>query len=235
MRMLQQKVKGVALVALGLALASGAVYAQPSTLPPECKVPPNASGTVTLPPPGCKYLSADQFHEIKRGLPPGTKIIMAPIHEEFICHQTPGGCGTPGGPLGGETETFSSTGVFQLSGTGVLAGWNRIVSVSLNVKTATGPRQAGAPVQSFPTDMLLLQGAIGPGDPDFAVFEVVGGSDNGYPSPGSTTLTQLDDGTFRVDSFFDVGYRIRFVGARGGRLEGFGGTTEGTVKMQAFQ
>jgi hypothetical protein len=223
---------GVAIVALGLALAAGAAYADP------CVAPDNGTGTVTLPPPGCEYLSPDQVHAIIDGLPPDTTIILKPIHQDFICRKqggggVPGQCGTPGGPLGGEVEDFQSIGTFQMSGTGALAGWTRTLSVPLVVQTATGPRQNGAAVQSFPTDMLRIQGSIS-GDPDFAFFEVVGGTANGFKSPGHTTLTLQADGNYTVDSSFSVGYRIRFAGAPGGKLAGFGGTTVGTVNMSAI-
>ena len=90
-------------------------------------------------------------------------------------------------------------------------------------------------MQSFQTDMLAIQGAIGSGDPDFAVFEIVGGTNNGFPSPGFTTLTQQSNGTFNVDSSFNVKYSIRFVGASGGKLRGFSGTTQGSVTMKAYK
>ena len=49
------------------------------------------------------------------------------------------------------------------------------------------------------------------GDPDFGGFELrLGGNEFGLPSPGQTTLTRLGDGTFNVDSFFDITYEIQF-------------------------
>jgi hypothetical protein len=227
---MQQMMKGVALVALGLALAAGAAYAQPTPPPDPCIVPNNGAGTVTLPPAGCSYLSPDQVHLIIAGLPNGTTIILKPIHTDFICRKL-GFCDTPGGPLGGAVEDFTSTAVFQVSGTGALAGWNRVLKVPLAVQTATAPRGSG-PVQSFKTEMLRIDGSIS-GDPDFASFDVKGGTLNGYSSPGKTTLTQQPSGDFRVDSSFDVGYAISFTGAPGGKLRGFSGTTEGTVTMTA--
>lgn len=221
----------MALMALGLVLTGGAVHAQGSN---ACFQPDNGTGTVTLPPAGCAYLSPDQVHLIIDGLPLGTTIILAPIHENFICRQGGGPCGTAGGPLGGAVETFTSTGTFQLSGTGALAGWTRTVSVPLNVETATAPRMLGATVQSFKTDMRRIQGSI-LNDSDFDLFEVVGGTDNGYPSPGQTTLTKQSNGTYWVDSKFKVSYRIRFIGAAGGKLAGLQGTTPGTVNMSAVQ
>jgi len=229
MRTMQRIGRSAARVAVGLALASGAVYAQ---IPPPCNVPDHGTGTVTLPPAGCEYLSDSQVHEIINGLPPGTTIELAPIHKDFICEKT-GVCDVPGGPLGGDTESFTSTGVFQLTGTGALAGWHRLLTVPLSVQIATAPRTPGAPVQSFRTDMQRIQGAIGSGDPDFSTFEIVGGTLNGFPSPGSTTLTRQSDGSFNVDSSFNVGFVIRFVGSSDGKLAGFGGTTQGQVVMQA--
>jgi len=220
----------MAVVALGLVLAAGAVHAQNA-----CNQPDNGTGTVTLPPAGCEYLSPDQVHAIINGLPPGTTIILKPIHKEFICRQTTGlPCNSPGGPLGGEVENFNSVAVFQVSGTGALAGWTRTLTVPLTVQVATAPRSPGATVQDFDTDMLRIQGGIS-NDPDFASFQVVGGTDNGFPSPGHTTLTRQADGSFRVDSKFQVGYQIKFVGTDSGKLSGFGGATDGTVNMKAVK
>jgi len=224
----KKTILSMAIVALGLVLAAGAVHAQNA-----CNQPDNGTGTVTLPPAGCEYLSPDQVHAIIDGLPPGTTVILKPIHRDFICRKL-GSCNTPGGPLGGEVEDFDSVATFQVSGTGALAGWTRTLNVPLAVEVASGPRTPGAPVQSFKTDMRRIQGLI-TGDADFDSFEVVGGTDNGNPSPGQTTLTRQADGSFRVDSKFQVGYRIKFVGAPGGKLAGFGGTTVGTVNMSAVR
>ncbi|HYO14881.1 MAG TPA: hypothetical protein VE685_16940 [Thermoanaerobaculia bacterium] len=221
------------LVVAGLALAAGAAYAQP--LPPECEVPPNTSGTVTLPPPGCEYLTGDQVHLIINGLPQGTVIVLDPIHERFICEVQGGGgdCGSPGGNLGGEREIFGSTLRLRMSGTGALSGWSRTIPLSANCETHTGPQTAGATTDTFATDMHRLEGTL-TNDPDFAYLHVVAGTGNGLPSPGSTTVTLQPDGTYKVDSHFNIRYRITFQGAPGGRLDGFGGTTEGSVTMRSF-
>ncbi len=234
MKKRQRILAGAALVAIALVLTSGAVYAQA-----PCIVPDNGTGTVTLPPAGCEYLSPSQVHMISAGLPTGTTIMLKPIHKDFICRQSASAvlppCNTPGGPLGGEVENFNSNGVFQLSGTGALAGWTRTITIPLAVQIASGPRTLGAAVQTFKNDMQSLQGAIAAGDPDFASLVFTGGTSNGFSSPGQTTLTRQSNGSFSVKSSFTVGYSIRFVGASGGRLSGLSGTTNGTVNMQAFQ
>jgi hypothetical protein len=226
MRLKKIVTKNLAVAALGLVLAAGAWAQNP------CNVPNNGSGTVTLPPVGCEYLSPSQVHMIIAGLPAGTTIILQPIHKNFICRQT-GTCNTPGGTLGGETETFGSTATFQVSGTGTLAGWSRVISIPLNTVVDSAPRTPGAPVQTFNTDMRRIQGAI-TGDPDFASLQIVGGSANGFSSPGTTTLTRQSNGTFNVSSAFNVGYSISFTGSSTGRLKGLSGTTKGTVEMKAY-
>ncbi|MCP3979690.1 MAG: hypothetical protein GY716_10245, partial [bacterium] len=226
---------GAATLALAI-LCSTAVWAQ-------CVVPDNGGGTVTLPPAGCAYLSPDEVHEIIDGLPAGTTIELAAIHQDFICRkQGPAGicsfpppfpgvdCDQPGGSLGGEQECSSSLLHLELTGTGVLGGYVRSLVLPVDFETHTGPRVPGAPVQSFPTDMFRLQGELF-GDPDFDLLRITAGTDFGLPSPGHTTLTQLPGGNFNVDSFFDIEYRIEFVGAPGGLFDGQAGTTTATIRM----
>ena len=70
------------------------------------------------------------------------------------------------------------------------------------------------------------------GDPDFCTFHIAAGEDFGLPSPGQTTLTQLPNGNFNVDSFFDITYQIEFEGCPGSVLDGFMGTTTGTTRFE---
>ncbi|HYG63488.1 MAG TPA: hypothetical protein VEL74_12975 [Thermoanaerobaculia bacterium] len=217
-------------MSLGLALVVGIGHTAPPP-PPQCFEVDNGSGTVTLPPANCEYLGPNDVHKIIAGLPVGTEIILAPIHRNFIC-RTGGACGSSGGSLGGEREVFSSDIVFQVTGTGALSGWSRTLTIPLQVETHTAPRTPGAPVQSFRTDMYRIQGGI-TNDPDFGSFTIRGGTANGYPSPGHTTLTRQLNRTFHVDSSFDVTVAIDFVGA-GPRLGNYRGRTVRKVTMKAF-
>ena len=140
-------------------------------------------------------------------------------------------CETVGGSLGGNGNCFDSTLELQLTGTGLLAGFNRTLSLQTFTEVHTGPRNPGDPVQTFTADMFQMEGEIF-GDPDFLLLEIRAGTAFGLPSPGTTTLTQLPDGRWNVDSFFDVNYEIDFVGAPGSILEGLSGSTPGTIHMR---
>ncbi|MDO8629053.1 MAG: hypothetical protein Q7R41_01045, partial [Phycisphaerales bacterium] len=220
--------------------------------PNPCIVADNGGGTVTLPPAGCDYLSPDEVHKIINGLPPGTTIELAPIHKDFICNRQPGAAGVcsfsdlvdckeNGGSLGGEKECSDSTLELTMTGkcTGAinpLCAYNRVLNLTgVSFETHVGPRAPGSPVQSFDTDMFRMFGQISNiGDPDFDLLRIVAGTDFGLPSPGHTTLTRIGNpvgGNWAVDSFFDITYRIDFVGAPGGPFAGMSGSTTGTIRM----
>jgi hypothetical protein len=208
---------------LGVVVLAGmtsAAWAQP------CTVPDNGSGTVNLPPPGCGYLSPNDVHEIINGLPPGTTIELDPIHSQFF------NVSVNPDSMGGENEEFDSSLQLTLTGTGDLAGFARTLNVPIHCEVHTGARTTGDAVQTFPNEMVSLQGAIF-GDPDFDQLQITGGTNLVGPSPGQTTLTRLGPpgSDFQVDSFFDIEYRIDFQGAPGSVLAGMGGVTQGNIHM----
>lgn len=225
----------IALFLPALLLAPGLASAAP------CDVPEGPPGTVTLPPAGCGYLSPDDVHMILNDLPPGTTIEIGIEHKAFFCGGqgvTPcsiplsaGTCEGPGGDLGGTVDCFNSEAELTITGTGALAGFNRIITVPLTTEVHAGPRTPGEPVQGFETEMVQLSGAIPPGDPDFDILQITAGSFHGLPSPGHTTLTDNGGGNWSVDSFFDIEYTIDFQGQPGSAIEGFSGTTQGTITM----
>jgi hypothetical protein len=206
------------LAALAVPFAGGALLAQP------CIVPDNGTGTVDLPPAGCGYVSPDDLHMIIDGLPAGTTIRVGAEHSRFFAPQR-----TPL-PGGGEREQFQSFLMLTMEGTGELAAFSKLVQVPAQCVVETGPRTPGAPVQDFDAQMMSLQGQI-IGDPDFDLLRITAGTGFGLPSPGHTTLTQLPGGNWAVDSFFDITYRIDFVGGPGGPLAGRSGSTTGTIRM----
>ena len=120
-----------------------------------CTVVDNGTGTVTLPPIGCEYLSPNEVHMILDDLPAGTTIELAAIHKDFIClggqgsvpcslPLPPGTCEAPGGSLGGNVDCSDSTAELTISGTGALSSFSRTIFVPLGMEVHTGPRTAGA-------------------------------------------------------------------------------------------
>ena len=187
----------------------------------------DSAGTADLPPVGCTYDTPDvpvpnNDLFIIDGLPVGTFIQMdSALHSFFNI------VAGPGGGLGGEAETYQALLDMPMIGNGLLAGFNRNIVMPLSaVESHSAPRVPGTTPQSFPTDMFQLQGHI-IGDPDFDLLRITAGTGFGMPSPGHTTLTRLGPpgSNWSVDSFFDIEYRIDFVGAPGGPLSGRSGST----------
>jgi len=148
-----------------------------------------------------------------------------------------------GGTLGGTQSSGNGAPLFtwNMQGTGVYAGYVRTLSLPvMDVASAPGispgdpevhsaPRTNSAPVQSYDTVLFRLFSQI-TGDADFDLLRVTGGNDFGMPSPGHTTLPQSGSGG-DVNIFFDLTYRIDFVGRAGGPFSGRSGSTTGTVRL----
>lgn len=201
-------------------------------------VPDNGSGTADMPL-HHDYTARDPMY-ILDGLPPGTSITIGAIHTAPTSTVE-----QPGGTLGGTQSAGIGSGfLWQMQGTGTLAGFNRTVFLPFSQAVASfpappgagyevhaGPRTPYALVQGFDTTMYRIFGQI-MGDPDFDLLRLTAGTDFGLPSPGHTTLTSIGGGQWAVDSFFDITYRIDFVGAPGSALGGMSGSTTGTARFE---
>lgn len=207
--------------------ASECSLALPTQTPQACILPDNGSGTADLPPAGCAYTNPDWAWPISEGLPAGSMINLTVTHTDWTNVTR-----TPGGIFGGEIQQFSSVLHLDMTGTGDLAGFHRVVSLT-NVQCTyhAGPRTLSEMVQTFPVEIVALQGQI-TGDPDFDLLRIKAGDQLELPSGGMTNLVMLPGGNFAVDSFFDVFYEIEFVGAAGGSLAGMSGTTLSFGRLQ---
>lgn len=191
------------------------------THPPECSLPDD-HGTAALFDANTHYQNTDGQLVVVQPTPVG-----AGLTADALMHGGPDTVVTRSGtPETGETYTLD-TELLQLDIMGL-----GMVELPVSGSFKTSPRTPGNPMQSFDTEMIQLQGQLPPGDPDFDLLRITAGTDLGLPSPGHTTLTQMPGGNWQIDSFFDITYRIDFVGAPGGSMAGQSGSSVGTVRMQ---
>lgn len=191
----------------------------------DALVPDNGSGTADFPPVAGQYINHPSFPQLHiiDGLPPGSPINIDVTLGGFF-NRTPAGVGL----LGGGRMQWNGTMTFHLVGTGVYLGFNRTINMSVTGNTDIAPYGLG-PVQNFDTFLYTLQGQVF-GDPDFDLLRITAGNGFGLPSPGHTTLTQAGP-NWTMDSFFDIFYRIDFVGAPGGTFAGRSGSTTGDTRI----
>jgi hypothetical protein len=208
-------------LAAGLVLVAVLALVYPAAVQAQCacQLPDNGNGTVDLMP-QCSvgYLGHMQ---IVTGLPAGATIEIDAILKDFVNQPE-----VPGGSLGGHVQTFSADLQMTMSGTGALAGFNRLIHLPVTGEAHSAPRTFGDAVQDFDHDMFRLDGQLF-GDPDFCTLELRAGVFYGYPSPGHTLLTRIGPAgdPFNVDSFFDVAYELEFQGCPGSILDGMQGIT----------
>jgi hypothetical protein len=209
-------------------------------------VPDNGGGTAQMPI-QAPYPSVNPM-VISNGLPVGSQInINAVWLAPTVSAEQPGGSllGTKSGGGGPLMQ-------WTMQGTGALSAYNRVLVMpgqpgpggilsfpdpAFNVTGASyevhaAPRTAFAPVQNYTTDLFrMFSQIVGVGDPDFDLLRLVAGSDFGLPSPGQTKLTQVGP-NWNVESFFDITYRIDFVGNQTGPFAGMSGSSTAMSRFQ---
>ncbi|MDZ4656829.1 MAG: PEP-CTERM sorting domain-containing protein [Bythopirellula sp.] len=209
-------------------------------------VPDNGGGTAQMPI-QAPYPSINPM-VIYNGLPVGSQIN---INAVWLAPTV--SAEQPGGGLGG-TQSAGGGPLMQwtMQGTGAFAAYNRVLVMpgiaapggvasfsdpAFNVigssyEVHAAPRTAFAPVQNYTTYLHRMFSQIGCcGDPDFDLLRLVAGNDFGLPSPGQTKLTQVGP-NWNVESFFDIQYRIDFVGRPGGPFGGMSGSSTAISRFQ---
>lgn len=177
-------------------LIAAALCLAPMAGAERCVAPDNGGGTVSLPA-NCPYVNEGGTLDIIDGLPPG-----ATIESDFWVESFFDVFVELGSPPAGETITCKATMRLQMTGTGSLTGYSRDdIMFPVSLTMITMPRIPGEKIQAFPCELQTLSGNL-MGDPDFDLLELSAGNEFGLPSPGHTTLTQLPDGRWNVDSFF---------------------------------
>lgn len=214
----------VALTVLGL--SSGAC----TQLLPPYFVPDNGTGTANMPPLN-NTIASGPINATLAGNAIGPSGALTLVSAALLNLQFQPALGGGLFGLAGFRQQSVAQVQITLGGTGSLAGYHRTLSLAIQCEVHSGPHPLGATVQDFPTQVNRLSGQI-TGDPDFDLLRITAGQSAALPSPGHTTLTRQPDGRWAVDSFFDISYRIDFVGHPGGPITGMSGSQTTTQRIQ---
>jgi hypothetical protein len=133
-----------------------------------------------------------------------------------------------GGTLGGTVEHGRSTLRIRLLCPDQIA----VVEVPADFEVHAAPHSEEVGPMSFDTDMAAIEASATDAGV-FSSFHLVGGTSNGFKSPGHTTLIPTGNGDYAVDSAFNIGYHLEFTGAKGGPLEGASGSVDSSILMKA--
>ncbi|HEV7506619.1 MAG TPA: hypothetical protein VGS07_17115 [Thermoanaerobaculia bacterium] len=135
-----------------------------------------------------------------------------------------------GGILKGTVEIGSSVVTFDVTGGGSLAGFHHVFTMPASFEVHSAPNDPRQEIDSFATNMYRIEGRGS--DDVFESIHLIGGTGNGYPSPGQMTFISKGKDVL-VDSFFNIGFRLEIQGAKGGPFDGFSDAVVGKVTMRS--
>ena len=145
---------------------------------------------------------------------------------------TPGADMYPGSPLGGGLSVGNDMLELEVFGEGAWSSFHRTITVPVQTFINWGPEANHQPKQGRAADLYFLYGELA-ADPDFSLLRISGGTGFGMPSLGHTTIEKQANGDWKLDSGYDLTYRIEWSGAPGSALAGQGGTTQSVLGLQA--
>lgn len=221
--------KFVSIVAAVLFLA-GALAASAAEERQLARVKKQADGTVSFKQIAgyTGYDSDDEYHAKLQNLtdPQAIAELKAKHHQLVITDELNGGI------LNGQIEIGNSVVTFELTGGGSLEGFHHTITMPASFEVHSAPHHPGTEIDTFKTNMYRIEGTAR-GDGVFESVRLVGGTGNGYPSPGQMSIISKGDDEVLVDSFFNVGFRLEITGAAGGPLAGVQDAVIGSVTMRA--
>ncbi len=138
----------------------------------------------------------------------------------------------PGSRLGGGLSVGNDQLELEIFGEGAYSGYRRTLSVPVQTFINWGPEANHQALQGRATDLYFLYGELA-GDPDFSLLRVSGGTGFGMPSLGHTTIERQANGDFRLDSAFDLTYRVEWSGAAAGPLAGESSLVQSVMRLQS--
>jgi len=215
--------------ALFLAGALVAAAAEPGTERHLARIKKSPDGSVPLKQIAgyTGYASDNEYHaQIKDLTDPAAIAALKAKHNQLDITTE-----LEGGILKGQIEIGTSVVTFDVTGGGSLKGFHHVFTMPATFEVDSAPHHPGADIDTFETNMVRIEGS---GSDDlFESLRLVGGTANGYPSPGQMSLISKGDEVL-VDSFFNVGFRLEMKGAKGGPFEGLDSTVEGNVTMRSY-
>lgn len=219
-------VTGVALLLAG-ALAVSAAETEKAR--PLARVKKQADGTVSFKQIAnyTGYESSNEYHaKIKELTDPLAIAQLKAKHNQLNVTDV-----LDGGILGGMIESGNSVVIFEVTGGGSLEGFHHVITLPAKFEVHSARHDPSQEIDTFETNLYRIESGVG-SDEVFDSIRLVGGTGNGYPSPGQMTLISKGDEVL-VDSFFNVGFRLEVAGGEKGPLAGFQGTIEGSVTMRS--
>ena len=223
--------KRVLFIASGLFLSASLAFAADSTNPERhlAKIKKGPNGTVSLKQVANynDYQTDKEYHAQLQSLtdPVAIMKLKAKHNQLNITSQLNGGL------LNGTMEIGTSVVTFTVSNTAD-SSYSYTFSLPANFEVDSAPHQPGAPIDTFATNMVRIEGSTTAPNELFDYVHLVGGTANGYNSPGQMSIIDKGDSVL-IDSFFNVGFRLEFRGAAGGPLEGLEDAVVGNVTMRS--